>query len=240
MIKKEQLKTLFPTGLLSSFVLIFSIFILPLSITQGAIVNGGFEDGATVVPPPQISDAPLTGWTIQSDASNQVNGRDTTILWALAPHGGNIAAAFNSDNNATGNGASLTQTLTTNQSQTYNLSLWVANPINDTGNLNNVFSIGWGGNAPANLIALSGTNLVSLGGNQYQVKGDPNTWHQITATGLTVTGTSTDLVINARNNNWATLVDDVMVDGVPEPTSVMMLGVGAVVLGFRRRRQQKA
>ena len=173
-------------------------------------------------------------------ASDQVNGRDTTILWALAPHGGNIAAAFNSDNNATGNGASLTQTLTTNPSQTYNLSLWVANPINDTGNLHNVFSIGWGGNAPANLIALSGTNLVSLGGNQYQVKGDANTWYQITATGLTVTGTSTDLVINARNNNWATLVDDVMVDGVPEPSSAMMLGVGAVVLGFRRRRQQKA
>ena len=245
MIKMNNLKSIFLTGSTGALAAIFALFMLHVPMTEGAVVNGGFEDNVTLQTPPAVSFAPLTGWTRQTDAQNDVIGRDTSTLYALPPHTGNIAAAYYSGTNAGGNGASLTQTLTTDVTKTYNLTLWVANSIADTSNLNNVFSVGWGGNLAGNLIALSapGARLIPLGGNLYQVQGDPNpitSWFQVTATGLTPAGATTDLFINARSNDWAILVDDVTVDVVPEPATVAMLGVGAVLMGFRRRRQQRS
>ena len=239
MIKVSNLKSIFPTVSIGTFAAMFAMLMLRVSVLEGAVVNGGFEDNAAVQTPPGVSSATLSNWTILSDSQNNVIGRDTTTLYALAPHTGNIAAAFYSDTDATGSGASLTQTLATDITKTYNLSLYVANSIAQPNNLNNTFSVSWGGS----LITLSGSNLIPAAGTQYQVQGDPNpatSWVQVTATGLTVTGTSTDLTISARSNNWAILVDDVTVDVVPEPATVVMLGVGAMLMGFRRRRQQRS
>jgi hypothetical protein len=202
---------------------------------EGAIVNGGFED--TLDTSEAVMKSSLDNWTISQTDINKVIGRDTTVLYALAPHGGFIDAAFNSDPTAEGSGASLTQALTTDTTKTYNVSLWVANPIQEAGNINNVFSVTWDGA----LISLSGANITetALNSKTYIVTAESG-WNQITATNLPVTTTSTNLVISARNNQWATLVDDVTVEETPEPSTVVMLGIGAALMGLRRRRQQRA
>lgn len=216
---------------------LFCMFGTPYA-TKGAIVNEDFENGITLVG--GVSQSNLPNWTVSNNPNTFVNGTDTSSLYGFAPHSGKIATRYFSDTGASDSGGSITQTLTTVAGQTYTISLYVANAIADTGNLNNEFSIGWGGNAPANLITLAGTNVVPIGGNKYEVAGDPNpitVWHLVTAT-ATATGTSTDFVINARNNDWQTLVDDVMVDVVPEPSTAVLLGIGSALFGFRRRRQK--
>jgi hypothetical protein len=225
-----------PANFLPRFLVLACLCILTLRDAGAAIVtNGGFEDGK--VQNNGVWEAPLTGWTIsQVPGTTEVVGLDTTTQYGLAPYEGNIDAAFFSNTGATGSGASLAQSLMTDPSKVYNLSLRLANPIADSGNLNNIFSISWNGA----LIALSGSNLTAAGGNQYKVNGDPANWYQIVATNLPVTGTSTNLVISARNNDWATLVDDVLVEETPEPSTVVMLGIGAALMGFRRRRQQRS
>ncbi len=205
---------------------------------DGAIVNGGFEDILDSSEP--VLKSSLDSWTVTQltgpgDPTYEVLGRDTTLLYtALAPHGGNIAAMYFSSNDATGNGASLSQASTTDTSKTYNVSLWLANSILDTGNFNNVFSVSWDGA----LISLSGANITEIGLTKTYIV-TPNTgWTQITATNLPVTSTSTNLIISARNNNWATLVDDVVVEETPEPSTLVMLGVGVAAMSLRRRRQR--
>ena len=198
------------------------------------VLNPGFEDINVAGPIPTST---LQNWTTTETALvNEVDGTDTTVLYGLAPHGGSIAAAFFSATNAVGAGASLTQALTTVAGQAYNLSFWLANPIDDPQNLNNAFSVMWDGN----LISLSGTNLVVDGVNTYKVQGDETNWYQVTATGLVASGASTNLVFSARNNDWATLVDDVEVSAVPDngPTFAL-LGIALTGLTLYSRKAQR-
>ena len=211
------------------------MLLLPISV-RGAIVNSnvGFEDDKDFSAP--IAQAPLSSWVIsQFPGVNEVLGRDTTSLYALAPYEGNIAAAFASAADATGSGASIKQTLATTTGSTYKLSLWVANSIQDSGNQNNIFSVRWGGN----LITLSGTFITEVSTTSTYVVTPDTNWFQIVANNLSPTGSSTTLEISARNNNWATLVDYVLVEETPEPSTVLMLGLGATMVGLRRRRQPR-
>ncbi len=203
-------------------------------LAEGAIVNGGFENTLDTSEP--VWKSSLDNWSVsQVVGTNEVIGRDTTTLYALAPHSGSIAAAYFSSTPATGAGASLSQASTTDTTKTYDISLWLANPILDALNQNNVFSVSWDGN----LISLSGSNITEtgVGTKTYIVTGNTG-WTQITATNLPATTTSTNLVITARNNDWATLVDDVIVQETPEPSTLVMLGVGAAAMSLRRRRQR--
>ncbi len=179
----------------------------------------------------------MTFWTISApDIFNNVVGVDTAVQYALAPHSANIAAAFSSDTDATGAGASLSQMASTLPILTYDVSLWVANPIQDAANFNNVFSISWNGQ----LISLSNPYLTETASGSKMYVVTPSTpWFQLVVTNLPVTGAMTELKISARNNDWATLVDDVIVEPTPEPSTVVMLCAGAALLGARRRRQQR-
>jgi hypothetical protein len=211
------------------------------------VANPSFEANADLVTPP-FATAPLTDWTKGEivgtglPGQNRVDGLDTTFLYALAPHSGNIAAAFNSDSDTVTKGgvATLTQALTTSTTETYDLSFWLANPILDPSNFNNFFSVTWNGV----LLALSSPSLteISAGSNTYKVA--PNTaWFQVTATGLAVTGASTNLVFSGRNSDWATLVDDVSVQasGVPDSgNSVALLGIALAGLVLFARKEQRA
>lgn len=197
----------------------------------------------TQTAPTPIWEAPsVAPWTISPDQTDPNNllhvvGTDPSSLYGLAPHAGNIAAVFHSDTNATGPGASLTQTLTTSTANTYDVSLWIANPLQQAAQVNNVFSLSWNGQ----LLTLSDTNLTETSpGAKTYVIASYTTWFQLLVPNLTVTGTSTDLVISARSNDWATLVDDVIVQETPEPSTVVLLCAGAALMGSRRRRQQRS
>lgn len=224
-----------------SFAALFGVLLSFSSTVQGAIVtNGGFEDNTDFVSDP-FPVAPLTGW-IKGEVlgsggidQNNVDGLNPLSMYALAPHSGDIAAAFNSTTNTitTGGFATLTQAIVTDTTKTYDVSLWVANPIQDAGNFNNVFSVSWDGA----LVTLSGTYIAETVPGSKIYKVTPNTtWFEITASLLPVTGTSTNLEVSARNSDWATLVDDVSIVETPEPTTLAMLGTAFLVMGLRRNR----
>ena len=224
---------------LVSLVVLLCVLMVALSV-EGAIVNGGFENNIISNPGDSISESDLASWTVSPPARTIVRGQGAPNgdPWKLAPYAGSIAATFASDTNATGAGGSLTQapSPTTDVLKTYNVSMWVANPIQDTANFDNVFSVSWAGT----LITLSGSFIteVVLSPKTYIVT--PQTdWFQITAV-VQGTGVPSDLVISARNNNWATLVDEVIFEETPEPSTVVMLGAGAAIMGLRRRRQQRS
>lgn len=206
---------------------------------EAAIVNGGFEN-TIINPSDPILESTMAGWTVSPPGSTIVRGVDTGPpfgQWGLSPKAGSIAASFASDNNATGPGGSLTQApLTTDLLKTYNVSMWIANPIQDAANFSNVFSVSWANS----LITLAGSGITQIGATQTYIVTPETSWFQITAV---VQGTGdplSDLVISARNNNWATLVDEVIFAETPEPSTLVMLGTGAAIMGLRRRRQQRA
>jgi len=238
------MKTHNRSSLALSIAAICGLLTLAPSFVEGAnlVSNGGFEDNSDLVTNPLIPQAPLTNWAqTEVNLVNDVDGFGTTINYGLAPHGGDIAATFFSDTNSiSGSGASIKQTLTTDPTKTYDLSLWLANPIQDNGNLNNQFSVMWGGN----LVSLTGANLIEIGVGTmtYQVQGNQTTWFQVTASNLTPTGASTVLEISARNKDWGTLVDDVSVtaSGVPDSgTSLGLFGIALAGLVLFQRKTQR-
>lgn len=203
-------------------------------------MNGGFEDDADLLDP--IPQAPLTGWakTLAPDSTDTtVAGEDTGLggpPWGLAPHSGSIAARFSSGASETGAGASLSRPVDTSTGFTngnnYDVSLWIANPTQEVGSVNNVFSLSWGGI----LRSLSHPNLTEIGASKTYVLASNTTWFQLLLPNLPVSGPSTNLEISARNNDWATLVDDVVVQETPEPSTVLLIFTGAAIVGMRRRR----
>jgi hypothetical protein len=166
-----------------------------------------------------------------------VDGLDTTSLYALAPHSGNIAAAFYSNSNTvTDQGvATLSQVLATAASQKYDLSFYVANPVQDGMDFNNVFSVSWNGV----LVALSSPFLTETApGAKTYVVAPNSSWFQVTATGLMAIG-GDSLEFAARNSDWGTLLDDVVV--VPEVSSFgALVGGGLLVLGSTVRLRRRA
>lgn len=230
--------------------LLLSMLILPASTLDAAIVaNGNFEQN--IVPGP-IADAPLTNWAPTNSAGGvtQVFGQDTTLTYGTVPHGGSISVAFTSDPTAPANTtASISQTLTTDSTKTYNLQLWVANPVADVNSRQNLFSVIWNG-APVNLTLWnanfatpnpSNPNATELAGapGTYVVAGD-TTWFVVNILNLVPgAGSTTTLRFEGQNNNYATLVDDVSVVETPEPSTLVLLVAGAALIGSRRRRQQK-
>jgi hypothetical protein len=215
------------------------------SFVNGAnlVQNSSFEDNSSGAPLTET--APLTFWTVAevlgTGGANQnlVNGLNSTVFYQLPPHTGVIDAAFRSTTNTvtTGGLATLSQTLTTTVAQAYELTFWLANPIQDPSNLNNIFSVSWNGVA----LALSSPSLSAVGGNQYIVA--PNTaWFQVTASNLVGTGSDV-LKFSARNSDYATLLDDVVVQasGVPDSGStIAMFGIALAGLVLVSRKTQRA
>ena len=257
MIKMAHLKKIPLNVSAGFFAVIFSMLVVPASTVEGAIVFfDDFENGGLITTTNSGADgswvAPLSQWSVTPVGS--VLGCDQYSFNAstyLPPYSGKIAAAFvSATNDGTVATGAMSASISTTPSQTYNLHFWISNPTPDLNARQNLFSLSWD-NHYLDLTSYSPTpNFFSLHtapgdlpgtADQYVVK--PNTnWFEIFVTNLTPNqfGSSTSLKFEGQNNNWATLVDNVLVEETPEPSTVVMLGAGAVMMGLRRKRQQKS
>lgn len=180
------------------------------------VVNGGFETGN------------FSGWS-QSGAFMSVTGGPGHVgpyIGGYGPHSGDYYAALGT---VRGFGT-LSQTLTTTPGQTYSLSFFLAN---DSGTPNE-FRVDWNG---ATLLDQTGIGNQPYGAHTFVVK---------------ATGTTASLTVFERNDPGYLSLDDVTVatgnvDGgpppkAPEPSSLVLIGVGALGLASfaRVRRRWKA
>lgn len=178
--------------------------------------------------------------------------------------GGNISAVFTTSplgSVVANQMASISQDVSTTSGKFYDIRLWVANMATaaggapDLGARENLFSVMWNG-APVDLthVSIVGRGVFATpnpsSSTAVELAGAPGTY-VLAATGdwtlviipnqAASAGSFTTLKISAENSNPAgTAVDAVDVTETPEPSSVVLLAVGAALAGLRRRRQQRA
>jgi hypothetical protein len=154
----------------------------------------------------------FTGWNVTNDNLSFVYSSDPLY----GPHSGTYEALLG----AYGSDGTLSQTISDVAGQTLQLVYWIASD----GNAPNDFSALWNGNVIAGS-ALS--NVGKTGYVEYIFK--------VIATGSDV------LAFNERNDNGFLSLDDVSLNVVPEPGTLVLLGAGlAGFVAFRRRKATKA
>jgi hypothetical protein len=233
----KNLKTFTLQAAVASCLLLLCALIVGPTSVQGAIVtNGDFENTVTFA----------ADWNpVSVTGTSTVEALESNLAYAAPAHSGVIAVGFSSNPDAPANSlASISQTLATDSTKTYDVSFWIENTGELTDPRQNLFSVRWN-NVLQDLSAyfsLPNPSNGELAGTAFQYVVDANTtWFQIVLTNLAPgAGSTTELKFEGQNNNWVTLVDDVLVQETPEPSTLVMLGAGAVLMGLRRRRQQRA
>lgn len=237
-LKTSPLKAAF-----TSCVMFLSALVAGSSTVQGAIVtNGDFESIGTFGT--DWNPVNIPGTNPPPDYTSQVIAVDSNIAYGAPALSGVIAVGFTSDSDApAGSMASISQLLTTNSLKTYDLHFWIENTAKVGDPRQNLFSVRWNGVLQdlSAYFSLPNPGNGELAGTARQYVVDPNTtWFEIVLTNLNPdTDGDTLLSFEGQNNNWVTLVDDVLVEETPEPSTLVMLGAGAVMVGLRRRRQQR-
>lgn len=158
----------------------------------------------------------FSGWTLFGNTSTYV-GVDNQ-----SPQSGTYGAYFGSPTASTGG---IFESLATVAGQSYTVSFWLKNENDVTGAATpNSFGFNWNGGAAE----MSLTNVAATA------------YHQYTLT-LLATSATTDLRFTFGNDPAFWDLDNVSVNlaarVVPEPGTLALLGIGALVAGVRRRRR---
>lgn len=133
-----------------------------------------------------------------------------------SPHSGSFSAFLG----PVGSLGFLSQTVTTTPGLRYNLSFF----LQSDGSTPNEFLVSWNGTVLSDQL-----NLPAFG---YAERDFPN---------LLATSPTTPLVFGFRDDPGFLFLDDVAVDVVPEPSTMLLLGTAATGFGlvrWRRRKQQ--
>ena len=180
------------------------------------VTNGGFDGSA--------------GWTSHGFSfysAGDIQGHSGVTLAYTTCVGSGCASTL-------GQGARFGQNVQTVAGSKYDLSFWVA----ENGPATSAFSLFWNG-ALVELVTNPANNTVHLNSTTgtYDVA-----WKEFSFQGLVATASSTSFEIHGRHDPAAILFDDISVvevaaSDVPEPTSVALLGIGALALMRRRARK---
>lgn len=248
-------------------ILVLSILFLPAaSIGAVVVANGDFESGSTVVQAGaggvnssgNVASSimgSLSGWDVSNGAFDVIATNSQTYLslnsnpsWVASapvgaipgPHQNGVAnqnglvAAFVSFPSYNGYISQPIQGVVSGQQ--YHISFWLSNQIESGSFPNNSMSAYFGGT-----IALDGSlNLTNastlLSPTPIAV---PTGWVKYEYD-VTAPANNARLSFQGGNTNSAVLLDDVTVVETPEPSALVMLGIGAALAGMRRNRRQRA
>ncbi len=186
------------------------------------VTNCGFEAG-------NFSGWTLSGIDVDAGTEGNLYGVEGADPFGPGPHGGNSQAYF-ADQVA--NTTTLSQSIATTAGTSYTVSFWLAEATDGPGTNNNRLTATFGG---ASLTPL--TNVTDQGYTEY------------TFSGLASAG-STQLSFTFGNDVGQFQIDDVSVLGpaapppppppaIPEPSTLSLLGLGALMLAVRRQAHKK-
>ena len=151
--------------------------IVPFTVRvgQNLVMNGGFEPGD------------FRGWTLAAAPTQTFVTNRTGYV-----HGGKRSALLGQQTTV----GNLSQTVPTQAGQTYQISLWLANPHNNIGATPNEFSVQWEGTTIFDQVDIPFTNWMNL---QFNV---------------TATGNGSQLQLGFRDDPYYLALDDVTVKPV--------------------------
>jgi choice-of-anchor C domain-containing protein len=193
------------------------------------IINGNFSlpDAATLPNDGSVykfvnaGDPSLTGWTVTNGSVET----DVTLPTFGAPTASGNPQNLDLDGNSAG---TITQSFATTVGQTYNLSFYYSN---------NPYGPG-----AAATVTVSDSSVTPLVITHSGASNGSLDWQYVqesfvaTSTSATLTFASND----PSANTTGILLDNVSVAGVPEPSSIALLGLGGLGLAvFTRRRQSR-
>jgi hypothetical protein len=162
----------------------------------------------------------FSGWTLSGNTGFGVEVCEVGSSFlgsTCTSHSGDYAAVFGPPDSL----GYLDQTLSTVPGGVYTVTLFLRNDNLDLPP-NSEFHVFWAGSEVYSL-----TNAADLN------------YTQITVDGLVAPAVSTDLELGFRNNPGGFFVDDISVDAIPEPATLLLTGAGLLFsLGLLKRRSR--